>query len=102
MKLCSLKKNYSGIEKFSNEVTIRFKKAKKLFWLKKKKHREAKMQNIDHMILQLIEDKEKDQPISKEVIEYFKRESEDHDISEIPDYFLCKVNYVNFIFLCFK
>jgi len=55
-----LKKNDSRIEKISNEVTISFKKAKKLFWLKKKKHREAKMQNIDHMILQLIEDKEKD------------------------------------------
>ena len=94
MKLCSLEKNDSGIEKFSNEVTIRFKKAKKLFWLKKKKHREAKLQNIDHMILQLIEDsgnEEKDQPISKEVIEYFKRESEDHDISEIQIIFFAKL-----------
>lgn len=96
LKLCNMKKNEPGIENFINEVATRYKKAKKLLWLKKKKNQEAKIQSIEHTILQLIEEsnENKDQSISKEVAEFFKRESQDHDISEIPDYFLCKINYV--------
>ena len=96
IKLCQMKKKDPGIDKFFNEVMIRLKKAKKLFWLKRKKYREAKIQSTNKMILQLIDEsgEEKNLSISKDIVDLVKLENNDHDISEIPDYFLCKINYV--------
>jgi len=95
--LCLTKKKDPGIDKFYNEVIIRLKKAKKLFWLKRKKQREIKVHSINKMIVQLIEEcpEEKNKEMSKEILDLLRIENQVHDISEIPDYFLCKINYVS-------
>lgn len=95
LKLCQSKKKEPNLEKFSLEVVVRLKKAKKLFWLKKKKNNEEKMKNTYKMIVDLIASSEpENQEISKDILELLSQQTKEHDISEIPDYFLCKINYV--------
>ena len=76
---------------------IRLKKAKKLFWLKKKKNYEEKRKTTHKMIQDLLisTDDPENTEMTKDVLGLLAQQTKEHEFSEIPDYFLCKINYVS-------
>lgn len=94
--MSSLVKKTIKKKKFYQEVSNRLKQAKKLLWTKKKQYNEEKTKNVNNLITELIKnEKENDSinPIFSEIADVLKKQT-DSEITEIPDYFLCKINYV--------
>lgn len=97
LEICSLKKKNSKREKFCQDANIRLKQAKKILWFKRKTFVEEKTKNVNDLIIEMLENEKKtkkNEEIISEIYDFVKKNKETHDISEIPDHFLCKINYV--------
>lgn len=69
------------------------KKAKKLLWLKRKNYRDKKIEEIKTFFQELFG---KEEALNKNLMELIEMENSSYQIFDIPDFFLCKINYVRF------
>lgn len=82
--------------RFTKQLASTVKKAKKLLWLKRKNYRDNKIEAIKNSFQELFGN---DETLNKNLMELIEIENCSYQIFDIPDFFLCKINYVDFFFM---